>query len=107
MTLSFAAFFISAAIAAGANCPVGNLKLCSDFLKTEHAKANDLGFATAYNEICSENPKFSCIKVIVRGDVQEELKEQLKKRGSKASLFPVTLDGETFVFVLAEKPLSK
>ena len=103
MILSLAVFFISTAFATGANCPVGNLKSCSDFLKTEHAKTNDLVFATAYNEICSENPKFSCIKIIVRGDVQEELKEQLKKRGPKASLFPVTLDGETFVFVLTEK----
>ena len=107
MILFLAAFFISAAFAAGANCPVGNLKSCSDFLKTEHAKTNDLGFATAYNEICSENPKFSCIKVIVRGDMQVELKEQLKKRGPKASLFQVTLNGETFIFVLTEKASAK
>ena len=89
------------------NCPLGSLKECQKFLKIEHAKGDNVAFATAYNEICSENLKFSCVKVTVRGDVAEEKKEQAKKKGNKASLFEVTLDGETYIYILAEKTNAK
>ena len=85
------------------NCPVGNIKACQDYLKQEHAKNEIAEFAVSFDQVCNLNPKFSCIKIIVRGDMTEEKKEQTKKRGPKAAFFEVTNGGETYLYVLTEK----
>ena len=85
------------------NCPAGNIKACQDYLKKEYAKNEIAEFAFSFDQVCNSNPKFSCIKIIVRGDIAEEKKEQTKKRGSKAAFFEVTKSGETYLYVLTEK----
>lgn len=88
-------------------CPVGNLKVCQTYLKTQHQKGEAAAFAAAYTEVCATNPKFSCVKIIVRADVNLELKEQTKLRGLKAALYTITLDGENFIYVLSDKSDTK
>ena len=85
------------------NCPIGNIKACQDYLNKEHAKKETSEFALSFDQVCSKNPKFSCIKIIVRADMAEEKKEQTKKRGPKATFYEVTNGGETYLYVLTEK----
>ena len=51
------------------SCPVGNLKACQDYLKLQQNDPES-SFIEKYNEVCNANPTFSCIKVIVRGDMK-------------------------------------
>ena len=88
---------------AGSTCPVGNLKACQTYLKAEHAKKNDAAFVEKYDRVCSENKTFSCVKLTVRDDVKEVLKEQVKIRGEKAALFDITPGEETYIYILSPK----
>lgn len=88
---------------ASSTCPVGNLKACQAYLNAEHAKKNDAAFAEKYDQICSENKTFSCVKLTVRDDVKEVMKEQIKIRGNKAALFNITPGEETYIYILAPK----
>ena len=94
--------FVSLAFA-GSTCPVGNLKVCQTYLRAEQEKKNDAAFAEKFDQVCSENKKFSCVKLTVRDDVNEVLKEQVKIRGAKAALFAVTPGDETYIYILAPK----
>ena len=101
-------YFLSANLTfATSPCPVGNLKVCQSYLKTQHQKGESVAFAAAYSEVCATNPKFSCVKIIVRADVNLELKEQTKFRGPMAALYTLTLDGENFIYVLTDKSDAK
>ncbi len=84
-------------------CPIGNIKACQDHLKKEHSKIDNAEFAVSFDQVCSANPKFSCVKIIVRGDMKDEKKEQLKRRGPKAAFFEVSQSGETYLYVLTAK----
>lgn len=84
-------------------CPVGNIKACQDYLKNVHAKVDNAEFAVSFDQVCGANPKFSCVKIIVRGDMKDERKEQLKRRGPKAAFYEVTNSGETYLYVLTGK----
>ncbi len=88
---------------AGSSCPVGNLKACQNYLKSEHAKKDDVAFAEKYDQVCAENKTFSCVKLTVRDDVNEVMKEQVKMRGDKAALFNITPGEETYIYILAPK----
>ncbi len=101
--MTLLALILFTAVSFADDCPVGNLKACQEHLKKEYAKNDIADFAANFDKICAVNPKFSCIKIIVRGDMAEEKKEQLKKRGSKANFFEVTKSGETYLYVLTEK----
>ncbi len=106
--LSLIYYFLSANLTlATPSCPVGNLKACQTYLKTQHQKGEAAAFAAAYTEVCATNPKFSCVKIMVRADVNLELKEQTKLRGLKAALYTITLDGENFIYVLSDKSDTK
>ena len=94
--------FISLAFA-GSSCPVGNIKACQSYLRTEQAKKDDVAFAEKYNQVCAENKTFSCVKLTVRDDVNEVMKEQVKNRGPKAALFAVTPGDETYIYILSPK----
>ncbi len=97
----FLAFNLSQA---APSCPAEDLKGCQQYLKSLSRKTGDsAAFAAAYNEVCSTNPKFSCVKITVRADVAVEMKEQAKIRGPKAALYDLILDGENFIFVLTSK----
>lgn len=84
-------------------CPVGNIKACQDYLKKEHSKMENAEFVVSFDQVCGANPKFSCVKIIVRGDMVDEKKEQLKRRGPKAAFFEVASGGETYLYVLNVK----
>jgi hypothetical protein len=83
-------------------CPTGNLKACQDFLKKNYAKPDDANFRKLYEQVCSENKTFSCLKITVRGDVSEVMKEKASER-PKASLFVVKNYEETFIYILDAK----
>lgn len=80
-------------------CKKGNLKDCAKVLKTKEG-AED--FNTTYDQICSENQTFKCLKRTVRGDIKEELK-YMKEEFPKASIFTTKENGEDKVFVLDKK----
>lgn len=100
----FLAFVMNSAQAS--NCPTGDLKACQDYLKAEHAKKEE-AFKPKYDEVCNTNAKFSCVKVIVRGDIDEEMKFQIEKRGPKAALYTVEYDGDKYIYILTSKIQAK
>ena len=95
-------FFIPTMALAG-YCPKGNFVQCEKFLKTLHQKEIGKEFSDKYDEICGENKKFQCVKIVVRGNVDDEIKMQAKERGPKAALFTVTLEEEKYIFVFSKK----
>lgn len=102
MTLIY--YFVTAHLTfAAPACQSGDLKSCQDYLKSQHRKGKAKAFAAAYDDVCLKNPTFSCVKIIVRADMNIEMKEQAKWRGPKAALYNITLDGEKFIYVLNEK----
>ncbi len=96
-------FFIAALAFAQGVCPVGNIKACQSYLKTEHAKKNDSAFVEKFDVVCGENKTFSCIKMTVRDDVNLVLKDQIQLRGPNAALYVVKLTEENFIYILAPK----
>ena len=96
-------FFVVALAIAQVNCPVGNIKACQSYLKSEHAKKNDAAFIEKYDAVCSDNKTFSCIKMTVRDDVNLVLKDQIQLRGPQAALYVVKLTEESFIYILAPK----
>lgn len=85
------------------SCPARNLKACQAYLKSEYEKKNNADFVEKYNEICAQNKTFSCIKITVRDDVNEVMKEQTKIRGPYAALFSVTSNEENYIYILTKK----
>ena len=84
-------------------CPKGNLTQCQKYLKSIHSHDSGKDFSDKYDQVCSENKNFQCVKIVVRGDVKDEMKMQAQERGPKASLFPVTLEEEKYIFVFSKK----
>ncbi len=103
--LIFLSFFAGVAQAKDL-CKKGDLKDCTAFLKKLNESEKGERFEKAYNEICEENPKFKCVRKVVRGDVKEEMKYSVEEQ-PKAVFFEVTLDEETSIFSLEGKPESK
>lgn len=95
--------FVATLALAQASCPVGNLKACQSYLKSEHMKKNDPVFIEKFDIVCSENKTFSCIKMTVRDDINLVLKDQAQLRGPNAALFAVKSTDENFIYILAPK----
>jgi hypothetical protein len=94
-----AAIFFLGFTAHAETCKKGDIKDCAKVLK---AKEGSESFIQTYDNICSENKSFKCLKRTVRGDVKEEAK-YMKEEYPKGYLF-TTKDGiEDKVFVLDKK----
>ncbi len=94
---------LSAFAFAANTCPVGKLKECQTYLKTQLAKKNDQAFMEKYDQVCAENKDFSCIKVTVRDDVNLVMKDQVQLRGPNADFYSVKVGGEDFIYILMPK----
>lgn len=81
-------------------CKKGDLKDCDAYLKGKTGNPEE--FASAYEDICVANKSFKCLKIVVRGDVQEEMKFQ-KEEHPKARMYNVKVDGEEKIFMLEKK----
>ena len=90
-------------LAMASTCPKGHFAVCEKYLKSVHAKNQGRAFSDKYDEVCGENKTFQCIKIVVRGNVTDEMKMQSKERGLQSALFAVTLEEEKFIFVFAKK----
>ncbi len=84
-------------------CPQGNYQKCQTILQSTHAKAKAQVFAEKFDAVCAENKTFQCIKIVVRGNIQEEIKMQAKERGPRSALFAVKLEDDQYIFVFAQK----
>ena len=80
-------------------CKKGDLKDCARALK---AKEGAEDFNVSYDQTCSDNKTFKCLKRTVRGDMAEELK-YMKEEFPKANFFKTKENGEDKVFVLDKK----
>jgi hypothetical protein len=98
---------ISTAVQAG-TCKVGQLRECQRYLQTQMGTIDQgRAFTEKFDQVCSQNNQFLCVKVIVRGDLDDEMKEQLSERGPTAAAYTVKLDDENYIFILAAKPAPK
>jgi hypothetical protein len=84
---------------AGDVCKKDDLKACARTLKAKEG-ADD--FIVLYNQVCSDNKNFKCLKRTVRGEVNEEMK-YIKEEFPKAYFFTVKEGTENKVFVLDKK----
>lgn len=84
-------------------CPIGNLRACQAYLKKNYRKPEDPRFVEKYNQVCLENKTFSCLKITVRGDMTEAMKEQGANRGPNAQLFHVRIFEENYIYILNSK----
>lgn len=84
---------------AGDVCKKGDLKDCARVLKQKEG-ADD--FVVSYDQVCTDNKSFKCLKRTVRGDVKEEL-PYIKEEFPKAYFFTVKESAEEKIFVLDKK----
>lgn len=100
MKLVIVAVILFSGLAAGAEvCKKGDVKDCAKVLKTKEGSEE---FNSTYEQVCSENKTFKCLKRTVRGDIKEEL-NYMKDEFPKAHLFKTKENGEEKVFVLDKK----
>lgn len=93
--------FVSTSFAS--HCKTGDLNACAAVLKKLHnAKVPPKKFVSSFDEICKENVKFKCIKLTVRGDVNEEMKYSAGEH-PKGHLYQIRLGGENFIYILEAK----
>ena len=90
-------------LAMASTCPKGDFSACEKYLKGVHGKNQSRAFSDKYDEVCGENKTFQCIKIVVRGNVPEEMKMQAKERGPQSALYAVTIEEEKYIFVFAKK----
>lgn len=84
---------------AGEVCKKGDIKDCARVLK---AKESSGDFVVSYDQVCSDNKTFKCLKRTVRGEVSEEMK-YIKEEFPKAYFFTTKDNSEDKIFVLDKK----
>ncbi len=90
-------------LALASSCPKGQYATCEKYLKGVHTKNQGRAFSDKFDEVCNENKTFQCIKIVVRGNVADEMKMQAKERGPQSALYAVTMEEEKFIYVFAKK----
>ncbi len=103
---SYALLILSMASAADAvpTCPNNDFKACDEALKKTHTKDQGKEFVAVFNQICSMNSKFKCVKMTVMGDFATQMKEVKAERSKGASFFEVNLDDGKYLYIFERKP---
>jgi hypothetical protein len=88
-----------AEIVAGPVCKKGDVKDCARVLKEKNDSSE---FRGLYDQVCTDNKSFKCVKITVRGEPKEELKYQ-KTLNPKAYMFLTKDGGEDRIYTLDRK----
>lgn len=91
--------FSSISAIGGEVCKKADLKDCAKVLKQKEGTDD---FVVSYDQVCTDNKVFKCLKRTVRGDVNEELK-YIKEEFPKAYFFVVKESAEDKIYVLDKK----